>query len=106
MPEQCRLGDYSFVPLDKHGCPGCPHPCTGPAICGSPDVLVNGMPAIRVSDPGVHAACCNGNTWTASKGSSNVFVNNLKAHRRGDKDDHCGGSGYMIQGSMNVITGG
>ena len=106
MPEQCRLGDYSFVPADAHGCPGCPHPCTGPAICGSPDVLVNGMPAIRVSDPGVHAVCCGPNTWTASKGSSNVFVNNLKAHRRGDKDDHCGGSGYMIQGSMNVITGG
>jgi uncharacterized Zn-binding protein involved in type VI secretion len=106
MPPQCRLGDNSFVPADAHGCPGCPHPCIGPAVSGSPDVLVNGLPAIRVTDPGVHAACCGPNSWTAKEGSGTVFVNNLKAHRLGDQDQHCGGMGNMVVGSPNVITGG
>jgi uncharacterized Zn-binding protein involved in type VI secretion len=106
MPEQCRLGDLSFVPADAHGCPACPHPCIGPAIQGSPDVLVNGLPAIRVTDPGIHAVCCGPNTWEAKMGSATVFINNLKAHRKNDQDKHCGGMGYMVTASMNVITGG
>ena len=106
MPEQSRLGDTSNVPVDAHGCPGCPHNCTGPAILGSPDVFVNGRPAIRVSDMGVHAVCCGPNIWFAKSGSSSVFINNLKAHRKGDSDQHCGGMGTMKEGSGNVITGG
>jgi uncharacterized Zn-binding protein involved in type VI secretion len=106
MPEQCRLSDKSMVPADGHGCPGCPHPCIGPARKGSPDVLVNGRPAIRVTDPGDHKQCCGPNSWVASKGSATVFINNLAAHRRGDQDTHCGGVGYMVEGSPNVITGG
>ncbi|MBA2540280.1 MAG: hypothetical protein H0V17_11635 [Deltaproteobacteria bacterium] len=106
MPQQCRLGDLSFVPVDAHGCPGCPHPCIGPAIMGSPDVMVNGLPAIRVSDPGIHAVCCGPNTWEAKAGSGTVFINNLKAHRMNDQDKHCGGMGYMTTASPNVITGG
>jgi uncharacterized Zn-binding protein involved in type VI secretion len=106
MPPQARLGDTSNVPVDAHGCCGCPHNCTGPAIKGSPDVYVNGRPAIRVGDPGIHAACCNGNTWTAKTGSATVFINNQKAHRKGDMDQHCGGMGTMKDGSENVITGG
>jgi uncharacterized Zn-binding protein involved in type VI secretion len=106
MPEQCRLGDKSRVPVDAHGCPGCPHNCTGPAIIGSPNVLVNNRPAIRVGDMGIHAVCCNGNIWTAKAGSATVFINNMKAHRKGDMDQHCGGIGQMIEGSGNVMTGG
>ena len=106
MPPQCRLGDKSMVPVDAHGCPACPHPCIGPAIVGSPDVLVNNRPAIRVDDRGIHAACCGPNTWTAQTGSATVFINNKAAHRLGDTDNHCGGSGQMIEGSANVITGG
>ena len=36
-----------------------PHPAIGPAISGSPDVLINGRPALRIDDIGVHAACCD-----------------------------------------------
>jgi hypothetical protein len=35
-----------------------------------------------------------------------VFINSLKAHRQGDADTHCGGSGKLIIGSPNVIVGG
>lgn len=106
MPPQGRLGDNSMVPADAHGCPACPHPCIGPAIKGSPTVNVNSMPALRVSDTGVHAACCGPNMWTAAKGSGTVFINGLAAHRIGDTDTHCGGSGQLIAGSPNVIVGG
>ncbi len=106
MPPQCRLGDKSMVPADAHGCPACPHPCVGPAIIGSPDVMVNNRPALRVDDTGMHAACCGPNTWTATKGSGTVFINNKAAHRVGDTDRHCGGVGQMIEGSPNVISGG
>ena len=58
MPGQGRLGDGANTPGDAHGCPGCPHPATGPAIQGSPHVNVNGLPALRVGDTGIHAACC------------------------------------------------
>ena len=106
MPEQTRVGDLSFVPADAHGCIACPHPCIGPARKGSPDVMVNGIPAIRVTDPGEHKLCCGPNSWIAKDGSATVFINNLKAHRKGDSDQHCGGMGYMVTASMNVITGG
>jgi uncharacterized Zn-binding protein involved in type VI secretion len=64
------------------------------------------MPALRVGDKGVHAACCNGNYWEATAGSGTVFINNKKAHRQGDADKHCGGQGKLIMASTNVIVGG
>ncbi len=106
MPEQGRVTDISKVPLDVHTCPACPHPCAGPATKGSPDVMVNSLPALRVTDTGVHAACCGPNTWVAKSGSGTVFINNLKAHRKGDVDVHCGGIGKLETGSGNVIVGG
>ncbi len=106
MPPQGRLGDNSQVPADAHGCPGCAHPCIGPAITGSPDVLVNGRPALRVDDAGIHAACCGPNTWVAKVGSGTVFINDKAAHRLGDQDQHCGGMGQLVEGSGDVITGG
>lgn len=106
MPAQSRLGDKSFVPADAHGCPACPHPAMGPAVGGSPNVFVNGRPALRVGDPGIHAACCGPNTWTAAAGSGTVKINGKGAHRMGDADSHCGGSGKMIEGSSDVFSGG
>ena len=105
MPGQTRLGDKSQVPADAHGCPACPHPCIGPAIVGSPDVNVNGRPALRVGDTGIHMACCGPNTWTAQTGSSTVLINGQPAHRVGDHDLHCGGMGQMISGSPDVMVG-
>jgi len=105
MPGIARLGDKSQAPVDAHGCPGCPHPVVGPAILGSPNVLVNGLPALRVGDMGVHAACCGPNMWTATKGSATVLINGQPAHRMGDEDQHCGGRGQMIEGSPDVLAG-
>ncbi|HLL25144.1 MAG TPA: PAAR domain-containing protein, partial [Kofleriaceae bacterium] len=105
MPPQGRLGDKAQVPADAHGCPACPHPAIGPAIAGSPTVLVNKRPALRVDDPGLHAACCGMNTWTAIEGSAAVFINDKAAHRMGDRNRHCGGIGRLIEGSPNVIVG-
>lgn len=106
MPPQGRLGDKAQVPVDAHGCVACPHPGIGPAVSGSADVLVNNLPAVRVDDMGIHAACCGTNTWTAKQGSATVFINNKAAHRMGDQTKHCGGSGQLIEGSPNVIVGG
>jgi len=106
MPPQGRLGDFSTAPVDAHGCPACPHlQVTGPAITGSSDVIVNFLPALRVGDKGIHAACCGPNTWTAVKGSNTVIINGKAAHRLGDKDSHCGGDGSLVKGSPDVIVG-
>lgn len=106
MPGQGRLGDKAFAAVDQHGCPACPHPAVGPAIVGSPDIMVNKKPALRVDDKGIHTACCGSNTWTAVTGSSTVFINGKAAHRMGDLSSHCGGMGLLIEGSPNVIVGG
>jgi uncharacterized Zn-binding protein involved in type VI secretion len=78
----------------------------GPAIIGSPNVLVNNLPALRVGDKGIHMVCCGPNTWTAVAGSATVMINNLPAHRLGDQDMHCGGPGTLIEGSPDVLVGG
>jgi uncharacterized Zn-binding protein involved in type VI secretion len=106
MPQQSRRGDNSRVPEDSHGNDCCPHDCIGPAESGSPDVKVNNRPALRVTDVGIHAKCCGENVWVAKAGSSTVLINGLKAHRKGDLDEHCGGPGFMVEGSEDVITGG
>jgi uncharacterized Zn-binding protein involved in type VI secretion len=105
MPPQGRVGDKAQITADAHGCPACPHPAVGPAICGSPDVNVNNRPALRVNDTGIHAACCGPNTWQATRGSATVFINGLAAHRQGDANRHCGGMGQLIEGSSDVIVG-
>lgn len=64
------------------------------------------MPALRVDDFGIHAACCGPNMWTATVGSGTVFINGKAAHRKDDTDQHCGGVGKMIEGSPNVFSGG
>lgn len=106
MPGAGRLGDKSNTPADAHGCPACPHPGTGPAISGSPNVNANGKPALRVDDKGIHAACCGPNTWVAQQGSATVFVNGKPWVRQGDLIRHCGGVGHLVEGSDNVIVGG
>ncbi len=106
MPPQGRLGDKARAPLCAHGCPACPHPTIGPGVTGSANVLVNSRPALRVDDKGIHAACCGPNQWRAQQGSETVFINGRAAHRLGDATQHCGGRGFLVEGSHNVITGG
>jgi uncharacterized Zn-binding protein involved in type VI secretion len=103
MPGAARLGDKAQVAQDSHGCPACPHPGVGPIVTGSPDVNINGLPAGRVDDLGVHAACCGSNTFVVKKGSSTVYVNGKPLARMQDKTQHCGGSGPIIDGSGDVL---
>ena len=70
------------------------------------NVHVNGMPALRMGDPGVHSSCCGANSWIAVGSSATVKINGLGAHRLGDMTQHCGGSGTLIQGSAIVSVGG
>lgn len=100
-----RVLDRSFCHADSHGCPACPHPASGPAVLGSPNVFINSRPALRDEDSGAHAGCCGPNTWVAAGGSSSVFINNRPAHRKGDPDQHCGGTGSLIEGSWDVFFG-
>ena len=106
MPAQARVGDNANIPSDGHGSPCCHHSCTGPGTEGSPNVNVNGMPALRLGDPGVHSSCCGANTWNVMMASTTVFINGKGAARLGDQTQHCGGVGQLIQGSPNVNTGG
>lgn len=105
MPKQGRVGDKSKAPVDAHGGSCCPHTVEGPAKQGSPNVFVNSKAALRVGDPGVHAACCGPNTWQAVKGSKSVYINSKPAHRLDDLTIHCGGQGQLIEGSDNVLIG-
>lgn len=106
MPPQARVGDRSLIPADAHGCPACPHVALGPAVAGSANVLVNGRPAVRINDPGIHTACCGPNIWNAKTGSRSVLINGRSAHRLGDSVTHCGGIGNTLEGSSNVFVGG
>jgi len=86
-------------PADSHGCPACPHPTVGPIVTGSPNVLINGHPAARVGDTGVHAACCGPNTFTITTGDSTVLINGRAAALIGKSiTQHCGGTGKLAGG--------
>lgn len=102
MPAAARLGDKAQVDADAHGCPACPHPGVGPIVTGSPDVFVNGKPAARQDDLGIHAVCCGPNNFTIKKGSPTVYVNGKPFARMNDQTKHCGGSGPIIEGSPDV----
>jgi uncharacterized Zn-binding protein involved in type VI secretion len=102
MQPATRVGDKANCPADSHGKNCCSHNVTGPAVSGSPDVFIDGKPALRVGDPGVHSACCGPNTWVTVAGSSKVLINDIPAVRLGDATAHCGGGGKMIEGSPLV----
>jgi uncharacterized Zn-binding protein involved in type VI secretion len=105
MKAQARIGDFALCEADFHGCPACAHRVEGPAIGGSSNVLINGLPAVRERDPGIHVGCCGTNTWESSGGSRTVFINGRAASRRSDPTRHCGGTGQLTGGSPDVFVG-
>ncbi len=105
MPRQGRLGHKARCDEDAHGCVNCPHPVEGPATRGARRVYVNGQPALRVGDTGVHRHCCGPGTWEATRGSGTVYIEGQSAHRMGDTTTHCGGTGELIEGSPDVFVG-
>jgi uncharacterized Zn-binding protein involved in type VI secretion len=106
MPPQSRVTDTALVPADSHGNKCCSHTCVGPAVAGSPNTIVEGSAALRIGDPGVHAACCGPNVWMVASGSSTVTINDIPASRLGDITAHCGGVGALIMGASTLIVGG
>ena len=106
MPPQSRVGDCALVPADSHGNKCCAHSCVGPGVVGSPNLIVEGSAALRIGDPGVHAACCGANAWIVSTGSTSVTINDIPAARLGDITVHCGGVGALITGAGTLVVGG
>jgi uncharacterized Zn-binding protein involved in type VI secretion len=98
-----RLGDRSLCNADSHGCPACPHVTIGPITSGSPTVMIGGLPAARVGDGGVAAACCGPNTFVIAAGDSTVLIDGRPAARFGDRTQHCGGVGRIADGASRSI---
>jgi uncharacterized Zn-binding protein involved in type VI secretion len=99
-----RVTDKASCNADAHGCPACPHPVVGPIISGSPDVLLNGLPAARMGDIGTHATCCGPNTFKIAEGDPDVLINGKPAARYGDRTQHCGGIGQITRGAAQSNT--
>ena len=108
MSEAARIGDKANATGDSHGnvlC--CPHNVTGPIIQGALTVFINGKPAVRLYDNGVHASCCGPNTFRVSTCSTTVIIEGYGAARKGDETYHCGNAiGTIIEGSGDVLIGG
>src|SRR5260221_12043486 len=68
---------------------------------GSPNILINGLPAARVGDP-VSCRMATGSAPVISEGSSTVFFNGKPAARMGDKISN---GGSIVNGSGNVFIG-
>jgi uncharacterized Zn-binding protein involved in type VI secretion len=93
-------GDNAQIQSDAHGCPGCPDLGVEPAIVGSANLMmINGRPALRVDDVGIHAVCLRTEHVVRAIGAVNVFINGKAAYRKNDPSKHCGGSGNLIEGS-------
>ena len=98
------IGDKSFNPADGHGAPGDPLPATGPIITGSPNVSINGKPAARKGDMGIHAACSGPNLFWLDRGDNTVTIDGFPAAKKGDQTRHCGGVGRIITGSPGFVS--
>jgi uncharacterized Zn-binding protein involved in type VI secretion len=106
MAAAARVNDLVKGDPHAHGCPGCPHPVQGPIVTGSPTVFINGIPAARVSDIGVHAVCCGPNMFEIKMGSATVYINGKQAARKGDMTMHCSAyPGKVEVGSPDVDIG-
>jgi len=95
MPAAARLHDQAS---DHDGAP--PTPCTA----ASPDVSIDGLPAVRKDDPfAPHARPDESDhTRSVAAGSRSVFINGKPAGRIGDPIS-CGGQ--ITEGSGTVFIG-
>jgi uncharacterized Zn-binding protein involved in type VI secretion len=92
------VGMLAQCPAEAHGDPSSPKTVVGPITTGSSQVLVNGRPAARQGDRGVHAACTGPNTFEITGGDSSVLINGRPAAKIGSVTHHCGGVGQIIGG--------
>lgn len=94
-----RLTDMTMCPLATPGTPPIPHvggPITGPC---SPNVIIGGLLAARVTD----IAQCVGPPDAILKGSGTVYINGLQAARIMDPTSH---GGQILTGYPTVLIGG
>ncbi len=94
-----KLGDLALCRADSHGSPADPLEVRGPIISGSPSVLIDGKPAARKGDRGIHAACAGPNTFEITGGDPGVLINGRPAAKIGSETKHCGGTGQIVRGS-------
>ncbi len=110
MPSAARVTDIAVGALHCHSVhpwSPIPHPVQGPIMAGAGTVFINNLPAARMNDTGVHAACCGPNTFQIMQGSGTVTIENMSAARMGDTTLHCAmASGSIITGSPTVSIGG
>ena len=108
MPGACRLTDKHQNPGDSCGCPACSHVTSGVVITGSCNVFANCLNAFRGEhvDMGDHSlgGCCGPNIYLSMECSPDVFVNGFGWVRLCDMVDCCGGTGFMITASPDVIV--
>ena len=104
--------DFAFCPAHQcKRCSRCPHPVQGPAVKGSSKTFVDGKPALRVGDSGVHdkQTCCGPNMWKAMKTvqARKVFIEGKEAFCVGDITLHDGKDpGKLMVGSSTVFVKG
>lgn len=97
------VGCLATCDADAHGCIACPHKVVGLIVSGSPNVFVNGKPAARVGDRGVHMACCREGEFEIISGDGDVRINGRAAAKKDvSKTRHCGGTGRIIMGAHRV----
>ena len=107
MSGAARNGDMAKATGVSFGAPCCPHNVIGPITQGALTVFINGKPAAREYDHGVHAQSCGPNTFMVLKGSTTVIIEGYAAARIGDDTIHDGQKiGKIDQGSPNVFIGG
>jgi len=100
MPCAARLTDMHLCPLATPGTPPVPH-VGGPVVApGAPTVLIEGLPAARVTD---QAVCVAPVPDMIAIGSSSVIINGLPAARIGDRTLH---GGAILTGALTVQIGG
>jgi uncharacterized Zn-binding protein involved in type VI secretion len=90
-----RLTDLHICPMVTGIVPHVGGPITGP---GCPTVLIQGLPAARVTD----LVTCVGPPDIIVKGSSGVFIGSLPAARM---LDNCAHGGMIVLGCFTVLIG-
>lgn len=91
-----RVGGMVQCPNYAMGCPACPHPVQGPISSGSPNVFIDGLPAARAGDTGMHAGGCGPTGFVIKTGDPSVLIDGKPAARVGDQTQHSGGIGRII----------
>lgn len=106
MHKTTTICDKSQCTTYMYDCSVYPNPVHAPTLSGSPDLLINGKPGLRVGNNGIHASCYPADTWQVIEGSPNVSMNGKPSHRLDDEDQHSGEIGRMMEGSPNVFMNG